>query len=330
MPITKQVKQDGGMPVLNDAELPKLNALSDVPTAKKEEVKENLKPIKELDVEAEKLKQLVSKTESKIRAQQKEPEMYVFKLLTPDGVKPKVYESISNEMPVFDKENNVVRTIRLVRGASSIYMDEQEGYTPQYLQRNKLDIVFNNGYLRVPRTNKTLLNFLLNSDDYDKKDNRLKGKKAKYTLVNSQDAENKELEKEEAKLRAINHAMNSGVEEMMIHAEFLGIGMTNEYGEQKSISKIRVEYATKAGEKPEYFMSTAGSPYAKAQYFVKKALDAGLLDVTTKKGYVTWKDSDKTITEIPFGKSVVETIANFILSDTDESKSFYTRLKEVL
>jgi hypothetical protein len=175
-----------------------------------------------------------------------------------------------------------------------------------------------------------LLNFLLNSDDYDKKENRMRNKKAKYTLVNSSEAESKELEKEETRLRAINYAMNASIEEMMIHAEFLGINMTNQYGEQKTISKVRVEYANKAGEKPEYFMSTAGTPTAKAQYFVKKGLEAGILDVTTKKGYLTWKDSDKVITEIPFGKSAVESVTNFIMSKTDEAESFYKRLKDAL
>lgn len=318
MPVSKQVKQEMQLPVLN--------ALSDV----QEVVKEAKLPIKEMNEEELKLKTLIARTERKIKDQQREPEMYVFKLLTPDSQKPKTYESVVNEMPVFDNETNAVRTARLIRGASSIWMDEQEGYTPQFIQRNKLDIIFNNGFLRVPRTNKTLLNFLFNSDDYDKKENRLKGKKPKYTLVNTADMESKELEKEEARLRAINYAMNASVEEMMIHAEFLGISMTNQFGEQKSVSKVRVEYAGKAGEKPDYFMSTAGTPVSKAQYFVKKGLESGILDVTTKKGYLIWKDSDKVITEIPFGKSAIESITNFVMSKTDEADSFYTRLKEVL
>jgi hypothetical protein len=318
MPASKQVKQEMQLPVLN--------ALSDV----QEVVKEEKLPIKEMNEEELKLKSLIARTERKIKEQQREPEMYVFKLLMPEGQKPKAYESVVNEMPVFDNETGNVRTARLIRGASSIWMDEQEGYTPQFIQRNKLDIIFNNGYLRVPRTNKTLLNFLLNSDDYDKKENRLRNKRAKYTLVNSSETEAKELEKEENRLRAINSAMNASVEDMMIHAEFLGIGMTNEYGEQKSQSKIRVEYAGKAGEKPDYFMSTAGTPVAKAQYFVKKGLEAGFLDVSTKKGYLVWKGSEKVITEIPFGKSAIESITNFIMSKTDEAESFYTRLKDVL
>jgi hypothetical protein len=308
--------------------MPVLNALSDSPELEAKPI-EKL-PVKDINEDEAKLKSLISKTEYKIKSQQREPEMYVFKLLLPEGQKPKVYESVINEMPVFDNENNEVRTIRLIRGASSIWMDEQEGYTPQYIQRNKMEIVFNNGFLRVPRTNKTLLNFLLNSDDYDKKENRMRNKKAKYTLVNSSEAESKELEKEETRLRAINYAMNASIEEMMIHAEFLGINMTNQYGEQKTISKVRVEYANKAGEKPEYFMSTAVTPTAKAQYFVKKGLEAGILDVTTKKGYLTWKDSDKVITEIPFGKSAVESVTNFIMSKTDEADSFYKRLKDAL
>lgn len=329
MPVTKQVKQDA-LPVLNS--LTDLGAEEKLSPKLQEEVavEEPKIPLKEIDEDQDKLRLMIARTELKIKQQQKEPEMYVFRLLLPDGQKPKTHESLVNEMPIYDKDTESVRTIRLVRGASSIFVDEQEGYTPQYLQRNKMEVVFNNGFLRVPRTNRTLLNFLLNSDDYDGKQSRLRNKKPKYTLVNSADTESKELQKEEARLRAINHAMNASVEEMMIHAEFLGINMTNQYGEQKSIAKVRVEYANKAGDKPDYFMNSAGTPTAKAQYFVKKGLEAGILDVVTKKGYLTWKDSDKVITEIPFGKSAVESISNFILSKTDEAEAFYKRLKEAL
>ncbi len=276
------------------------------------------------------LKKLVQKTEEKIKFQQKEPEMYIFKLIDYTNQKPKAYESLVNEMPVFDNKTNSVRTIRLIRGASSIWMDEQEGFTPQYVQRNKQDIVFNNGYLRVPRTNRTLLNFLLNSDDYDKKENRMRNKRPRFTLVNTAQAESEELKKEEKRLRAINFAMNASPEDMLIHAEFLGIPMNNEFGEQKTLSKVRVEYANKAGTNPDAFMNSAGTTLSKAQYFVKKAMADGKIDVTTRKGYATWAETDTIICEIPFGKKPYDSLAEFALSKTKEGNKFYDTLKNVI
>jgi hypothetical protein len=273
------------------------------------------------------LKKMAQKVQDKVKAQQREPEMYVFKLLTPSGQKPKAYESIVNEMPIFDTASNSVRTIRLIRGASSIWLDEQDGFTPQYIQRNKQDIVFNNGFLRVPRTNRTLLNFLLNSDDYDKKENRMRNKRAKFTLVNSTEVEAEELKKEEKRLRAINFAMNASVEDMLIHAEFLGIGMTNEFGEQKTMAKVRVEYANKAGNNPDGFMNSAGTTASKVQYFVKKALADSHIDVTTKKGYAIWAESEAIICEIPFGKKAYEAISEFAMSKTKEGSQFFDRIK---
>jgi hypothetical protein len=319
----KQVKQE--------VQLPVLDSFDDSTGAVTQKKTQATAPIKEFeDDDSVQLKRMIQKTEEKIKVQQREPDMYVFKLLISGDQKPKAYESMVNEMPIFDHQSNSVRTIRLIRGASSIWMDEQEGFTPQYIQRNKQDIVFNNGFLRVPRTNRTLLNFLLNSDDYDKKENRMRNKKPKYTLVNTAEKESEELKKEESRLRAINFAMNASVEDMMIHAQFLGIGMTNEFGEQKTIAKVRVEYANKAGSNPDYFMKTAGTTASKVQFFVKKGLDEGHIDVSSKKGYACWKDSDMVICEIPFGKKPYEAITEFTMSKTKEANAFYERVKNAV
>jgi len=313
----KQIKQDVQLPILDSID-------DKSTTTSKAKIKEFE------DDETLQLKKLVQNAEEKIKAKHKEPDMYVFKLLLEGGQKPKAYESIVNEMPVFDQSTNSVRTIRLIRGASSIWMDEQEGFTPQYIQRNKQDIIFNNGYLRVPRTNRTLLNFLLNSDDYDKKENRMRNKKPKFTLVNKVETESDELKKEEKRLRAINFAMNASAEDMLIHAEYLGIGMNNEFGEPKTLAKIRVEYANKAGANPDGFMNTAGTTASKIQFFVKKALEDGHIDVTTKKGYAVWVNTDVVICEIPFGKKAADAITEFAMSKTKEATQFYDRIKSIV
>jgi len=313
----KQIKQEPQLPILDAIDD------SQPPTVKKQVTDFE-------DDETVQLKKLVKKTEDKIKAQQKEPDMYVFKLLLDGGQKPKAYESVINEMPVYDNQSNSVRTVRLIRGASSIWLDEQDGFTPQYIQRNKQDIVFNNGYLRVPRTNRTLLNFLLNSDDYDKKENRMRNKRPKYTLVNTAEVESDELKKEEKRLRAINFAMNASVEDMLIHAEYLGIVMTNEFGEPKTMAKVRVEYANKAGTNPDGFMNTAGTTVSKIQFFVKKAMSDGHIDVTTKKGYAVWVNTDTVICEIPFGKKAIEAISEFAMSKTKEASMFYERIKSIV
>jgi hypothetical protein len=313
----KQIKQD--------IQLPIIDAIDDATTAT---AKSKIQEFE--DDETAQLKRLVKKTEEKIKAQHKEPDMYVFKLLLEGGQKPKAYESVINEMPVFDTSANSVRTIRLIRGASSIFMDEQEGFTPQYIQRNKQDIIFNNGYLRVPRTNRTLLNFLLTSDDYDKKESRMRNKKPRYTLVNTAEVESDELKKEEKRLRAINFAMNASAEDMLIHAEYLGITMTNEFGEPKTLAKVRVEYANKAGANPDAFMNTAGTTASKIQFFVKKALADGHIDVSVKKGYAVWVNTDIVICEIPFGKKAADAITEFAMSKTKDASQFYERVKSIV
>ena len=282
------------------------------------------------DVEEESLiSKVVAKNEKPKQKIPKEPEVYIFKLLTGASAPPPRM-SVSNEMPIFDVERGENRTIRLLRGVASIYVDEQIGLTPQYVQRNKMEISFVNGILRVPRTNRTVLNFLLNSDEYDGKAMRMRTRKPVFTLINSEAIEEAELAKEQLKFEAIKYAMSAKEEDMIPHAMFLKVNMINNYGEQKSPAKIRVEYAAVAAAKPEYFMKTANSPIMKAAFFVQKGIESGVIDITKRQGYAVWAESGIPIVELKFGKPIVEIIAEYAMSESEEAKAFYKQLKAVL
>lgn len=282
------------------------------------------------DAEEESLiSKVVAKNEKPKQRIPKEPEVYIFKLLT-DASAPSPRMSVSNEMPIFDVERGENRTIRLLRGVASIYVDEQIGLTPQYVQRNKMEISFVNGILRVPRTNRTVLNFLLNSDEYDGKAMRMRTRKPVFTLINSEAIEEAELAKEQLKFEAIKYAMSAKEEDMIPHAMFLKVNMINNYGEQKSPAKIRVEYAAVAAAKPEYFMKTANSPIMKAAFFVQKGIESGVIDITKRQGYAVWAESGIPIVELKFGKPIVEIIAEYAMSEAEEAKAFYKQLKAVL
>lgn len=330
MPSKKTVNQGAELPVLSKVSPADTDPETDeilIPTPP-ETPKKEPKVFDEDELVVEKMKY---NNEQALAKAEREPEFYIFKLIADNpNVRPKKFESLSNEMTIFHEESGTNRTIRLLKGAKSIFLDEQEGFTPQYVQRNKIEIMFNDGYLRVPRTNRLMLSFMLTSDDYSGKRNRLRTKKPKYELVNTRETENAELEKQQFRLRAINYAMNVAEADMIIHAEFLGIPSRNEYGEDYSPAAIRVRYANYAGSKPEYFTSTAGTPISKAQYYAKKGIASGVLDVTTRQGYLLWRGGNKPIIEIPFGKSAVEVIAEFALSATADASSFYTKLKELV
>jgi hypothetical protein len=77
-------------------------------------------------------------------------------------------------------------------------------------------------------------------------------------------------------------------------------------------------------------MNTAGTTASKIQFFVKKAMSDGHIDVTTKKGYAVWVNTDTVICEIPFGKKAVEAISEFAMSKTKEASMFYERIKSIV
>jgi hypothetical protein len=106
--------------------------------------------------------------------------------------------------------------------------------------------------------------------------------------------------------------------------------MTNEFAEQKTMAKVRVEYANKAGASPDHFMNSAGTTVSKVQYFVKKALADGHIDTASKKGYATWSNSDVVVCEIPFGKKPFEALTDFSMSKTKEASQFLDRVKTLL
>lgn len=277
----------------------------------------------------ETISKLILKQEKPKKAVPKEPEVYIFKLLTGANPPPKRM-SVSNEMPIYHSDTESNRTIRLLRGVSSIFVDEQVGLTPQFVQRNKLEITFLDGILRVPRTNRTLLNFLLESDEFDRKQNRMRVKRPVFTLINTQEIEEAELAKEEFEFNAVKYAMTAKDEDMIPHAVYLGINMVNSFGEPKSPAKIRIDYAAQARRLPEKFMRTANSPIIKTYYLITKALEAGVIDTTKRSGYAVWAENMKPIVELKFGKPVVEQIAEYAMSESDEAKLFYKQLKSVL
>jgi len=231
---------------------------------------------------------------------------------------------LRNTDVIFDEETGTERNIRYIEGVSTIYEDEQEHLSEQK-KRQRPDIRFSNGFLRVPANKPSLVKFLTSSNMYDKKKNRMDGTLPIYTMLNFEEQEQKAVDAAEIRMSAMKIAMDAAEEVMVPHAVFLGIRMKNQYGEDRSDKGIRVDYLNFADKNPDAFIKSYNNPIVKVQFILKKAINLGLIDLTSNKGQALWGDTKKFIAQIPDKSEPIKFLSEFCL--TEKGKDFYQQLK---
>lgn len=265
-------------------------------------------------------------------AKKKQPKEYVFQLVGKYYVNspyrlpyPENY-MVKNTDVIFDDETGTERNIRYLEGVSTIYEDEQD-HLSESKQRQRPDIRFTNGFLKVPSNKPSLIEFLLKSNMYDKKKNRMSGSIAVYTLLDFEAQEEKEVESSERRMDAMKMAMDAPEEIMIPHAKYLGIKFINQHGVERATRAVRVDYLNFADKNPEAFIKSYNNPLVKVNYIVSNASKLGLIDTSSIKGQALWADTKKFIAQIPDGKDPITFLSEFSL--TEKGKEFFTQLKAI-
>lgn len=158
--------------------------------------------------------------------------------------------------------------------------------------------------------------------------NRMAGTKSLYKLLDFQAEEDKNLEKAETRMQAMKIAMEAPLDMMIPHAKYLGIKFTNSQNVERGDKAIRFDYLDIADKKSDMFIKTYNNPLVKIQYIVQKAMNSGLVDTSSVKGQAIWGDSKSFIAQIPDGKSPVEFLSEFCL--TEKGKEFYSQIKHMV
>ena len=260
----------------------------------------------------------------------KQPKEYVFQLVG------KFYVNSPNKLPypesfmvkntdiIYDEETQTERNIRYLEGVSTIYEDEQE-HLSDSKKRQRPDIRFINGFLKVPTNKPSLIDFLLKSNMYDKKKNRMNGSIAVYTMLDFEAQEEKEVENTERRMDAMKMAMDAPEEIMVPHAKYLGIKFINQHGIERALRAVRVDYLNFADKNPDTFIKSYNNPLVKVHYIVSNAVKIGMIDVGSIKGQAVWGDTKKFIAQIPDGKDPINFLSEFSL--TEKGKDFFSQLK---
>lgn len=197
----------------------------------------------------------------------------------------------------FDEDAGFNRALRYAKNQKSPFEDEQDGNA--VLE----PVIFENGFLRVPKNNPVLQEFLYYHP--------LNGKKF-VEIDNEQDAQ-KELDLISIEADALVQAKSLSIDQM----EVLCRGLFGKDPMSMTTAELKRDVLVFAKRNPQEFLNAVSSPELKLYAKVQMFLDEKLIAFRNKKKDVHFNlaDNKKRMLSIPYGKDPVEVIAGFFQSD---------------
>ena len=197
----------------------------------------------------------------------------------------------------FDEENNVNRALRSARNQKSPFEDEQDG---NFLLE---PIIFDDGFLTVPRTNPVLQKFLhyhpLNGYAFVEVDK---------TIDAAQEVEMLNFE-----VDALIEARQLTIEQLEVVSRVMfQRDVTN-----VSTAELRRDVLIYAKKEPKSFLEILNDPLLKLQSNVQMFFSNNLLQFRNGQREVWYntKSNKKKMMTVPFGEDPFETVALYLKSD---------------
>jgi hypothetical protein len=197
----------------------------------------------------------------------------------------------------FDEETNANRALRYARNQKSPFEDEQDGNV--ILE----PIIFEDGFLAVPRTNPVLQQFLYYHP--------LNG--IKFVEVNEEKDAAAEVEKLNNEVDALISARGMNIEQI----EMVSRVLFNKDVTKVTTSELKRDILVYAKNYPSQFLDIVNDPSLKLQSTVTLFFDKGLLTFRKNQKEVWFNtNTNKTkLLNIPFGEDAYSIVASFFQSD---------------
>ncbi len=229
-----------------------------------------------------------------------------------------------------------LRTIRYIATDKSIFADEQEKARPGLYEtdatgrnriidnnRNRDDLVFARFEKTVPASQTQLVQYLhcinqcINQHPYAR---RYGNTPAIYQLLDFGQMDERKVELGAARRRVYELARTARKEEMLPHAEFLGIAFEiPESGQKRDIEVIREDYMDYAYKNPKHFEDTFSDPKIKLLYIINALITKGEIAIGKfVPGQANWMRTRDVICQIPADESPAEHLAKFCLVPAGE------------
>ncbi len=197
----------------------------------------------------------------------------------------------------FDEETGVNRVLRYARNQRSPFEDEQDGNAIME------PIIFEDGFLRVPRTNPVLQEFLYYHP--------LNGKK--FVEVNEEKDAQGIVEQLNLEVDALIEAKSLTIDQLeSVSRVLLGRDTT-----KVTTAELKRDILIYAKREPQAFMNMINDPMLRLQSNVKLFFDKNLLSFRNKQKEVWFNtSSNKTkMLTVPFGEDPVFIVSSYLQSD---------------
>jgi len=205
----------------------------------------------------------------------------------------------SNRYPLmyFDDENNVNRPLRYARNQKSPFEDEQDGYA--ILE----PVIFEDGFLRVPKNNPVLQEFL----HY----HPMNG--VSFVEVDKERDAQADVEVLNLEVDALIRAKEMSIEQL----ETISRVLFNKDSSKVSSSELKRDVLIFARSNPKEFLDTLEDPTLVVQGEIKLFIDKGFLTFRKNKQEVWYSTlSNKTrMLTIPYDEDPMHIIHSYLTSD---------------
>jgi hypothetical protein len=197
----------------------------------------------------------------------------------------------------FDEENNTNRALRYARNQKSPFEDEQDG---NFILE---PVIFDDGFLNVPRTNPVLQQFL----HYHPMNGSV------FLEVDKTVDAAKEVEDLNFEVDALIEARQLSIEQL----EVVSRVMFQKDVTTVSTAELRRDVLIYAKKEPRSFLEILNDPLLKLQSNVQLFFAHNLLQFRNGQREVWYntKSNKKKMMSIPFGEDPFETVALFLKSD---------------
>ena len=197
----------------------------------------------------------------------------------------------------FDEENNTNRALRYARNQKSPFEDEQDG---NFILE---PVIFDDGFLNVPRTNPVLQQFL----HYHPMNGSV------FVEVDKTVDAAKEVEDLNFEVDALIEARQLSIEQL----EVVSRVMFQKDVTNVSTAELRRDVLIYAKKEPRSFLEILNDPLLKLQSNVQLFFAHNLLQFRNgqREVWFNTKSNKKKMMSIPFGEDPFETVALFLKSD---------------
>jgi hypothetical protein len=202
-----------------------------------------------------------------------------------------------NPLLYWDEERGENRPLRYARNQKTPFEDEQDGHAVVE------PIVFEDGFLSVPKTNPVLQEFL----HY----HPMNG--VKYEEVNEERDAGAEVEQLNLEVDALVECKNMNIEALEhVSRVLLGIDPS-----RITTSELRRDMLIYVRRDPETFLRVVNDPDLKLQSKIQRFFDDNLLSFRRNKTEIWFNGptNKKKLVTIPFGEDPVALATSYLLSD---------------